>query len=268
MIYCIWYPSGGFGHFINGILTLYGEKFARPKKNKIKFSITGNAHSLDLVAPKYKNNYKFNFDPKLNYSVLIDNGINDETTEFLKDFSTSTIIKICYSKYSWPIVARTMIEKAMASTLEQQLPVNFVEGTLQPDWAVREKYFLFLRDHSLAHAWKPSSFATNLSVDDMLHYQTLAGQLRCAGLELKNFFDIWQQWYQANQIYLEPVLASKDVIDCLITGKNRPLTEFNTHWAQAVLYYFIFLEFGKEVPHNDHADFFINTNEIQQWLDQ
>ena len=32
MIYCVQYPSGGFGHFINAILTLHGVEFVRPKK--------------------------------------------------------------------------------------------------------------------------------------------------------------------------------------------------------------------------------------------
>ena len=30
MIYCVWYPSGGFGHFINAVLTLYSKDFEVP----------------------------------------------------------------------------------------------------------------------------------------------------------------------------------------------------------------------------------------------
>jgi len=45
MIYCVWYPSGGFGHFINGILTLHGKGFKRPT-NKIEFSTTGDSHKF------------------------------------------------------------------------------------------------------------------------------------------------------------------------------------------------------------------------------
>ena len=91
MIYCVWYPSGGFGHFINTILNLHGKNFVRPI-NKIKFSHTGDLHALELTAPKYHadpENYNFNFDQNLNYSVLIDNGINNEGEQFKTIFCTS-----------------------------------------------------------------------------------------------------------------------------------------------------------------------------------
>jgi hypothetical protein len=29
MIFCVWYPTGGFGHFINGILHTFRENFVR-----------------------------------------------------------------------------------------------------------------------------------------------------------------------------------------------------------------------------------------------
>jgi hypothetical protein len=73
MIYCVWYPSGGFGHFINAVLTLHGENFARPKKQQYSFSSSGDSHQLELAAPKFfknPNNYSFDFDSTLNYSVL------------------------------------------------------------------------------------------------------------------------------------------------------------------------------------------------------
>ena len=56
MIYCVWYPSGGFGHFINAVLTLHGEDFVSPK-NQLIFSKNGDSHNLDLIVPKYKNDH-------------------------------------------------------------------------------------------------------------------------------------------------------------------------------------------------------------------
>ena len=123
MIYCVWYPSGGFGHFINAVLNLHGKNFVRPT-NEIKFSHTGNLHALELPAPKYchdPKNYNFSFDQNFNYSVLIDNGINNEGEKFKTIFPTAHIIKLCYNDVSWPIVAKTMIDKAMQSSLDEQL---------------------------------------------------------------------------------------------------------------------------------------------------
>ena len=84
MIYCVWYPSGGFGHFVNAVLTLHGRDFERPERVDYQFSKKGNSHELQLVAPKYLKNpthYDFDFSSTDHYSVLIDNGINDESTD-------------------------------------------------------------------------------------------------------------------------------------------------------------------------------------------
>ena len=99
MIYCIWYPSGGFGHFVNSILTMYGENFARPHNQKIKFGSNGHAHDIKLVAPTYFHDpetYNFNFDNSVNYSVLIDNGMANEGLRFKSFFPDAHIIKMCY----------------------------------------------------------------------------------------------------------------------------------------------------------------------------
>ena len=41
MIYCVWYPSGGFGHFINAVISLYGVDFKRPKNKKFNTTFFG-----------------------------------------------------------------------------------------------------------------------------------------------------------------------------------------------------------------------------------
>ena len=145
-IYCVWYPSGGFGHFVNAILTLHGDNFVRPKKS-LEFSSTGDSHSLDLIVPKYLHECwlgNIEFVNNQNYCVLIDNGINNESDNFKNTFANATVIKICYSNHSWPVVARTMIEKAMQSTIQQQLPVDQWES--DEPWTRREKYFLYLQE--------------------------------------------------------------------------------------------------------------------------
>lgn len=269
MIYCIWYPSGGFGHFVNGVLSLYGKNFVRPNKSKLEFNINGNAHLLDLVAPKYQNchkNYNFKFDPNFNYSVLIDNGIDNESTSFLDDFVDARVIKICYNQYSWPVVAKTMIEKAMTSSLEQQVPVDFINGDIIPVRAIREKYFLYLRDHELANSWAPSTATDNLMIDQLFDYQTFRQQLQSIGIPVEDFYDTWQQWYLANRTYIEPVIQAQNVIKSLKHSQSIKLDYFDNTWAQAVLYYFLFLEFNREVPHNDYEDFFANTDQIKEWL--
>ena len=268
MIYCVWYPSGGFGHFINAILSLHGKNFVRPKK-QLKFSHNGNSHNLDLVVPKYLHGVwteTFEFTDKKNYSVLIDNGINNESEQFKSVFPTASIIKICYTDYTWPIVARTMIDKAMESSIEHELPVS--NWNTQDLWARREKYFLFLRDHALRSAWRSNSIDFALKIDDMIEYADLLIAIESCGIELDSFDDIWKQWQAANQKYIAPVQDAKTVIDCVKNNVSFDLRHVTDVWNQAVIYYYICLEFGIEVPHNDYSNWFTNTQEIVTMLNK
>jgi hypothetical protein len=264
MIYCVWYPSGGFGHFINAVLSLYGTNFARPK-NQLEFSANGSSHSLDLCAKKYRHdpdNYWFDFDPNINYSVLIDNGINNQGEKFRTAFPGACVIRICYTDHSWPVIARTMIAKAIVNNINTQLP-----SWDTADWAVREKYFLFLRDHELRSAWRPTDDFI-VHVDDLFEYSQFYNALVSCGVELSNFETIWNQWRSANRLYIDPVQTAQGIINKIKQKINQDLSNISDLWTQAVIYYFIWLEFGIEVPHNDYADWFTNTNDIVIMLDR
>lgn len=265
MIYCVWYPSGGFGHFINAVLTLHGDNFVRPT-NSLNFSVTGDSHSLDLIVPKYFHESwpgSIEFLDNKNYCVLIDNGINNESDHFKSTFPTSTVIRICYSDRSWPVVARTMIDKAMASSVETQLPIDNWETT-EP-WARREKYFLYLRDHKLRYAWKHTTGPT-LYVDDMLSYNYLVDILN-SFVKVENFNKLWTEWRIANSIYIDPINIAQDVITLVEQKQSQDLTHITDVWTQAVVYYYIWITYNIEVPHNDYSNWFTNTNDIATMLD-
>lgn len=263
MIYCIWYPSGGFGHFLNGIISLHGTDFVRPKK-KLEFSTDGNSHDLDCIAPKYlkdPENYTFNFDHRFNYSVLIDNGINNEGQKFLDFFPDAKIIKVCYNDYDWPVVANTMIHKAMLNNFDDELSLNPDKWNSTEAWAVREKYFLFLRDHPLRKSWKPSNETFHISVKSLLTYQGTKQSIENTGIILSNFEDLWNQWWKLNKKYFDPILNADEIVNG--SWPSEPITDL---WNQAVVYYRIWCEHGIEVPHNDFPDFFRDQTHLTQWL--
>jgi len=261
MIYCVWYPSGGFGHFINAVLTLHGEGFVRPKNN-LEFSSNGNSHALDLVVPKYAKDCwpgGIEFLNDKNYCVLIDNGINNESNKFKSTFSDSKTIKICYSDYSWPVVARTMIEKAMGSSIEEQLPVD--DWNSGEPWAQREKYFLFLRDHNLRHAWRltdDNAIHIDELYDDYEEFFNIVNSI----VKIEWCEDLWLEWRKANATYIDPVKTASKIIDYVNVEWTVDVSDVTDIWTQAVVYYYIWLRFGIEVPHNDYANFFSNTKEI------
>lgn len=265
MIYCVWYPSGGFGHFINAILTLHGDNFVRPKKN-LEFSANGNSHSLDLIVPKYYHESwpgGIEFLNNKNYCVLIDNGIDNESTRFKNTFPNSTVIKICYYKYSWPVVARTMIEKAMRSSLDTELSLDAWD-TDEP-WAKREKYFLYLRDHPLRNAWQATD-DNSLDVAKIYEDYISCHMYLNAIVPVEGFYDLWKEWRKANATYIEPVITAKNVLCWVLTNHSVDLTHINDAWTQAVVYYYIWLEYDFEVPHNDYSNWFTNTSDIVKML--
>ena len=261
MIYCVWYPSGGFGHFVNSILNLYGKNFVRPQQ-QISFSDTGNSHNVDYVAPPYlkdQDHYDFEFG-NLNYSVIVDNGINNESTKFCRFFPGATVIKMCYDDWSWPIVAYAMIAKALKTSLDSELLADKTEWNSNEDWAIREKYFLFLRDHKLRYAWKPDDISYPININSLLNYKTMTDSLTKLNIELEPFDNIWHQWFVANKIYLDPVLKAQDMLN----NKWHDLTKL---WDQAVFYYAVWCKYGVEVPHNDYANFFESQEQYQRWVE-
>ena len=220
-----------------------------------------------MVAPKYfqnPKNYNFAFDDQFNYSVLIDNGINDEGKQFLQTFPTAKVIKLCYSDQSWPVVALTMFNKAMKTSVKSEL--NISEWNTDSNWTHREKYFLFLRDHNLRHQWRHDEQAHNIFIEDLLNYDQFNIKLRSSGIKLDNFKLLWNQWYTINFQYFEPVMIAKKIVNQINNNESFDLSSIKDLWTQAVVYYFLWLEFEKEVPHNDYDDFFKDTDQIKQWL--
>jgi len=268
MIYCVWYPSGGFGHFINAVFTLHGDNFVRPKKS-LEFSENGNSHNLDLVVPKYFKDCwpgGIEFLNNKNYCVLVDNGIDNPSTAFKSTFPNATVVKVYYSKYSWPVVARTMIEKAMVSSLDKELPID--QWDTDEPWAKREKYFLYLRDHPLRHAWRPENeneLSNNeIDVGEMYQdYDDCHVSLN-AVVDVEDFYPLWKEWRQANAKYIDPAITAYKVLSLVISRQSEDLTHITDIWTQAIVYYYIWVKYNIEVPHNDFADFFTNTDQIRE----
>jgi hypothetical protein len=154
-----------------------------------------------------------------------------------------------------------MIEKAMNSSIDKQLTVD--RWDTDAVWAQREKYFLFLRDHDLRHAWKSTEdnalYLEEIYEDYDEFFNTLHSFAKIEWCE-----DIWIQWRKSNSIYIDPVLIADRVIKDVIAKWSTDLTHIKDTWTQAVICYYIWIQFDIEVPHNDFANFFTNTDQIME----
>lgn len=266
-VVCIWYPTGGFGHFVSALLDSHGIGFSNPRE-PLEFGQEGDSHAFPLALPKYFHNpdeYIFpNIDPSKKYPVLIDNGINDESITYRKIFNNAKTIKLCYSDYTWPIIVRTMIKKAMLSDITVEITVNLDDWPVDEEWSLREKYFLHLRDNPLRHLWRPDPHCCNLLVDDLLHYPLMLEKLSNFGVG-DTFYDVWVKWKAANSQYINPVETAASVLTQLENPTNVELPKVDL-WTQAVTNYYIWLKYGVTVPANDYSNWFTNTKEIIKML--
>jgi len=269
MIYCIWYPPGGFGHYVNSVISIYGENFKRPGTTDFKFSRSGNSHGNERTAPVYfhdSNNYEFDFEPDYHYSVLIDNG-NNISRKFEKFFPGATVIKISYDDVSWPILAKTVVSKAQGiADFDNHFSELLKHWDSSEPWAIRENYFLYLRDNPLRKFWPKTEHLT-LDLLEIVDYNKFITKISNGNIVLTNFENTHHQFLQHNQDYIKPVTESLQLMDAVSRGTEFDLSWFkNNIWAQAVVYYFIWLKYGIEVPHNDYSDWFTNVKDIATML--
>lgn len=270
MIYCIWYPSGGFGHYINMILSFYGENFKRPSKRNVRFSDTGDSHAFALSAPRYcndSNHYQWYFEPGINHTVMIDNGINSQSQKFLEKFPDCKVIRLFYDDRSWPVVAQTQIVKASKGSLSDEVKPEPGKWTAHhADWAIREKFFLYLKDHYLRQYWPPIEDCVNINVGDLYEYDSLETNLSSISSGLNNFSDVHRQWQESNLKYFNPVMLARDVLEAVDRRNSMDLSSVTDLWTQAVINYFIWLKYQIVVPANTYADWFRDTLEINDVL--
>ena len=125
----IHYPSGGFGNFINVLISMCFDAIDTPEKD-FKFSADGNSHDF----PKstwchYEDNIRLLRDDIL----LVDSGIERDYIEpIIEKFPNSPIIRMCIDEKSKSIVTQTCRYKAERSQF-------VLDGEW---WEQREQYTL------------------------------------------------------------------------------------------------------------------------------
>lgn len=274
----IQYPSGGFGHFTHVILSVYGKGFSG-NITDYNFGPGGDSHAYPVDLPKYLQAESYSqdfYNSQLSqvtsqYStVLIDSGIDNDSSNFRKFITPDISIRICYNDWSWPMLAQMFYTRCMAAVKGSQQEIS---QWIRPDqgkwdnltepWVIREKFFLYLRDHSFRHTWRPGDVTLNISVDRFLSYTTLYDSLTNC-FEVSNFESFYNNWYQKNHKHFKSYLDAQYVIKNL--HNNVDISHINDLWTQAVVYYYIWLQYNVEVPHNDYSDWFTSTDDIVTML--
>jgi hypothetical protein len=276
-IVSIQYPSGGFGHFVHAILSSYGAGF-QGNAVDYKFGPGGNSHAFPLMLPKYYNK-TFNIEKyqkrldKLTTAfatLLIDSGIDNDSDEYRSLIQPDLTIQISYDDWSWPLLARMFYTRCMSAVRNKKQIIDdwvkpCIEGWNTPDaiWAQREKFFLYLRDHHFRHMWKPKHNSLIIPIEHILNYNSLYNSLNSL-VEVSEFKDLYQNWYNTNEQYFNFYNDAKNIIHNV--DSDLDIKHITDVFTQSTVYYYIWLKYNFEVPHNDYASWFTNTKDIAKML--
>jgi hypothetical protein len=79
---------------------------------------------------------------------------------------------------------------------------------------------------------------------------------------INKFDDFYYKWRDQNYHHYAFYYNTIDIWNAIKNKTSYSLNNVTDLYTQAVIYYFIWLEFNVEVPHNDFSDWFTNTDEI------
>lgn len=277
-LYAIQYPSGSFGHFTHLILSNFGENFVREEKQPVFAKNGGNSHFTSSKIRKfyrvetYKKyaetklyeNYITITDDKFFTTVLIDSGIGSDTDEFLKYFPGCKYVRIVYDDFSWPLSAKAFYTRCMSHVHNKNMNIeDFIKPEMDlwdsnDDWVVREKYFLFLKDHEFRHKWRPNKTAINIPVTSYLEYS----KLKMSIPNTSNFHDLYNSFYSSNKEHFIWFASCVDILNALKLNEEVDLSHITDLFSQATINYYVHLLFDFEIPAWDFKNWFSNTKEI------
>lgn len=270
----IQYPSGGFGHFLHVVLNRFCPGFSNIDKN-YKFGPGGDSHDYPCLLPKYYTKDSFNvavyqkiIETLSNDYVtfLIDCGLNDDSDSWKQFVRVDNLIRICYNDRSWPLLAKMFYTRCMSAVDQKKYRIeDFIlpEETLwpgRPDWAIREKFFLYLRDHQFRKYWRPTADAHNIEITTLFDYDLLRTEI--AEWNPNAFDGFYKNWFEKNREHFDFYFHANQISTAI--KKNIPMDIRSTKdiFTQATVYYFLWLDYEFAVPHNEHANWFNNTHEI------
>ena len=278
-VVAIQYPSGGFGHFVHVVLSSFCDNI-EGQAQQYKFGPSGNSHDYPMALPKYLNT-QFKIDEyhqtlKLlsnEYAtILVDAGIENDSDEFKKFINPYLSIRICYDDWAWPLLSKMFYTRCLGI---QKKNDPGIENWIMPEdnkwydpqvtWAIREKYFLYLRDHEFRYKWRPATGYATLPLKEILNYNSFYTILN-QWFNVNKFEDFYKQWHNTNKEQFAFYFDCLHIINCVENKQSLDLSNIDDLFVQAVVYYYIWIKYNFEVPHNDYSNWFTNTDDIVTML--
>ena len=257
----IHYPSGGFGNYINVLISMCFDAIDTPEKD-FKFSVDGNSHDF----PKstwchYEDNIRLFRDDIL----LVDSGIERDYIEpIIEKFPNSPIIRMCIDEKSKSIVTQTCRYKAERSQF-------VIDGEW---WEQREQYTLMYHygkenNDYYINNFKPLDGCTNINISDLfVNFDKVLEQLSTVvgSYDKDKAYEIHNGFLESNNRYYKAEELVNIVQDALETKNHVELDDYSLH-DQGYLLFWLERKYNiKEIPPYDYREWFKNTKEIETCL--
>lgn len=276
----IQYPSGGFGHFIYGLITTCTSGVFCRADIDLQISKSGDSHALQLSVDKWiglSPNFEFVIsdwakDSPKTHVLLVDSSIsNNEFTTVRQRFPSNPIIRMCIDYRAMPIVHQTCEHKAGGATdLDVYSAVTWESRemvSLRYHYADQHPSEFYLRnfkpvvDHNTINipiSWVAYNF--ELLLDTLEKFIDTK-------FDRKKTSKIHEEFVNANKKYFMGPIWAERIIESLYTGSNISLTDCTSFYDQGYVNYRIEREFNlKEIPPYTFRDWFKDTDEIRKML--
>ena len=268
------YPSGGFGNFIFHALTEFSDSTYKPNNQSFKFSNNGNSHSTKKYTNKWfrdPDSYIHNeiiTDKKI--LILCDNGIfNDSYINIRKHFKKSTIIRICLTNHTRPVIYKTCTSKAQNSDpiTESKTQINLNWSDSDEDYAVRENFTLLY--HNWPFGWHEvqDENIINLNLESLISdpVNTMRKLIVSTGgnvINIDKLIQLCADWTAANSKYFKIYYDWLKINSALDSIKNVEIRDITDLHDQGYINYCIERKYNVIIPVYDYKEWFADTSEI------
>jgi hypothetical protein len=275
------YPSGGYGYYLTRLINQFVTNVVQTP-DAFLFDDLGTSHDLPLVVGDihHEQNRVLHMADSMYWSdikkqkyILVPYcpGIPNDTTDNLKsNYPNAKVIRLCYQDNTWPLVFQNCIVKAARGTTESDVDFDAKKFGVSDNWACRENFSLLFEYHHYRIMWKEHVHDNWLNIDIS---ELITNPQNCLE-RVENFIDgsmidlnqlpsKHRQFLDANPNTVQH-LEILNIVKTLTVDQD--LAHINQLYHQAVLNFYVQLEFNFVIPANDYANWFTNTKEIVTML--
>ena len=283
-IIVIVYPPGGYGNFINYIVTHFFNETIKIEETPELFDTTGTAHRqkkyVSDIYPAIFDDYEINISvPYKNNEkivLLYDSTVRNENnvdfnvhTQINAKFPNAVTIKNIVDLDFNPIIHYTSLLKT-GYEYDHTDSQNMWESP-DEDYSIRERWSLWY--HSNPYQFSPCSDSnvvniqlSKLSTDPVKTIIELAEKLNLTITDYHKLKSFCRNWIRVQMPYFKLLSTQRRIIRCIDNEIDLDISNITSLHDQGYINYCIEREYDVIIPVYDYKDWFKSTIEISEMI--